>query len=272
MKSSDQDILEITNIVEQLKKDFPGRSLKRIVRDAERVYANRKTHRPVMSRPPEHVLRNIEKVKKAEEERRTQGRSLPRAAVVQGGTKNNRSAWGKRATPLNESYSTKSSFDSSEVKHFQQDVTLQLIEGYDYALPEEVDNSEAIVFREGSIRQVTVNAYERNSEARRKCISHYGARCSVCGFDFEARYGEVGKGFIHIHHERPLASIAEEYEVNPVEDLKPVCPNCHAIIHRRKPAYTITEVKEMLRGEFGNSQDNFINSPRMTGGRNAKEN
>jgi predicted restriction endonuclease len=247
MKYSDHDIQELTNIVEQLKRDFPGRSLKRIVKDAERVYLNRKTHKPIKSRPPEHVLRNIERVKKAEEERRTQGRSLPRAAFVQGGTTSNHDAWRKGATPLNEGSSAQLPSDSSELKQVPQDNTLKLIEGYDYSLPEEVDNSEAKVFREGSIRQVTVNAYERNSEARRKCISHYGARCYVCGFDFENRYGEVGRGFIHIHHERPLATIAEEYEVNPIEDLKPVCPNCHAIIHRRKPPYTITEVKQILR-------------------------
>ncbi|GAB3377109.1 hypothetical protein [Azotobacter armeniacus] len=86
MKYSDQNVKEIMNIVEQLKRDFPGRSLKRIVKDAERVYWNRKTHKPIKSGAPDHVLKNIERVKKAEGERKKQGRSLPRASFVQGGT------------------------------------------------------------------------------------------------------------------------------------------------------------------------------------------
>ena len=244
MKYSDQDITEIRNIVEQLKQDFPGRSLKRIIKDAEHVYLNRKTHKPTNSSPPEHVLRNIERVKKAEEERKKQGRSLPTARFVRSGTQASNLL--KRTKPPNESNFLKSLSAHSEVKPSPESDTDQFIEGYDSEIPGEVNKTEVEIFREGSIRQVIVNAYERNPEARRKCIAHYGTRCYVCGFDFEKRYGDVGKGFIHIHHERPLSTIGEEYEVDPIEYLKPVCPNCHAIIHRRKPAYTITEVKEIL--------------------------
>jgi len=110
--------------------------------------------------------------------------------------------------------------------------------------PEEV--SESSIFVEGAVRKVTVNAYERNAEARSKCINQYGVCCSVCNFNFENFYGEVGKGFIHVHHLRQLSEISREYEVNPITDLKPVCPNCHAIIHRKTPPYTIEEVKAMI--------------------------
>lgn len=88
------------------------------------------------------------------------------------------------------------------------------------------------VFVEGAVTQVTVNRYERNLAARQKCIDHHGATCWVCSFDFEARYGEPGKGFIHVHHLVPLSTIQESYEVDPINDLIPVCPNCHAMIHR----------------------------------------
>jgi putative restriction endonuclease len=117
----------------------------------------------------------------------------------------------------------------------------------DYTLPEEITVSEAQTLREGAIRQVQVNAYERNPVARQRCIAHYGAVCYVCGFNFTERYGRTGEGVIHVHHERPLSTIGETYEVDPIADLKPVCPNCHAIIHRRTPAYTIEEVRAMLR-------------------------
>ena len=103
-----------------------------------------------------------------------------------------------------------------------------------------------LAFWEGSMRQVTVNAYERNPRARRLCIAAHGTSCCVCEFDFGAVYGPAAEGFIHVHHLRPLSDIAEEYQVDPVNDLRPVCPNCHAVIHRRTPPYSIEEVRAML--------------------------
>jgi 5-methylcytosine-specific restriction protein A len=116
----------------------------------------------------------------------------------------------------------------------------------DFKFPEEVDQIQEEIY-EGAVRKVTVNAYERNPEARRQCISHYGAKCSICGFDFFEVYGEVGKEFIHVHHLRQISEIGETYKIDPVKDLRPVCPNCHAILHKQKPSYTIDEVKGFLR-------------------------
>lgn len=99
---------------------------------------------------------------------------------------------------------------------------------------------------EGSKKSITVNSYERNSVARNICISHYGAKCTVCATDFFKKYGEVGQGFIHVHHLVELSSIKEEYRVNPVTDLRPVCPNCHAMLHRKKPAYNIKELIDII--------------------------
>ena len=123
---------------------------------------------------------------------------------------------------------------------------LGMVTPQNFQFPEEVDKSEVQILREGAVQQVTVNAYERNPKARQLCIAHYGLSCYVCGFNFEERYGEVGKDFIHVHHERPLSTIGEEYEVDPIQDLKPVCANCHAIIHRQKSAYSVEAVREML--------------------------
>jgi len=99
---------------------------------------------------------------------------------------------------------------------------------------------------EGAKKQITVNAYERNSEARQQCIEYYGTKCSICNFDFEKIYGDIGKGFIHVHHIKPLSEIDEQYKINPSEDLRPVCPNCHAMLHKRKPAYSIQEIKNLI--------------------------
>jgi 5-methylcytosine-specific restriction protein A len=114
----------------------------------------------------------------------------------------------------------------------------------DYA--DEIDETKT--FHEGATKQVRVNVYERNAEARAICIKKYGASCSVCGFDFGKKFGEIGAGFIHVHHLKPLSEIRKGYKLNPIEDLRPVCPNCHAMIHQRKPEpYTIEELKAILK-------------------------
>lgn len=99
---------------------------------------------------------------------------------------------------------------------------------------------------EGTVRQVFVNRYERSRHARSICIAHYGSRCVVCGFDFEKIYGPIGKDKIHIHHLIPLSEIQKEYEVDPIRDLRPVCPNCHLIIHSKREPFTIEEVRKMI--------------------------
>ena len=99
---------------------------------------------------------------------------------------------------------------------------------------------------EGAKKQITVNSYERNSQARKECIEHYGYKCQICDFDFENNFGNIGKGFIHVHHIKPLSEIDEKYKINPIEDLRPVCPNCHAMLHKRKPAYSIKEIKDLI--------------------------
>jgi 5-methylcytosine-specific restriction protein A len=101
-------------------------------------------------------------------------------------------------------------------------------------------------FTEGGVKQVTINTYERDPEARTACIGKFGAICQVCDFDFEKTYGEVGKGFIHVHHKVDLAMIGESYQVDPINDLIPVCPNCHAMLHTEKPAMSIDKLRTII--------------------------
>jgi 5-methylcytosine-specific restriction protein A len=110
--------------------------------------------------------------------------------------------------------------------------------------PEEVVTPALYV--EGATRTVTVNVYERDPAARRACIAHHGTHCSACSVDLGEVYGELGQGFIHVHHVKELSSIGKEYEVDPVKDLRPLCPNCHAIAHRVSPSLTVEQLKELL--------------------------
>jgi 5-methylcytosine-specific restriction protein A len=110
------------------------------------------------------------------------------------------------------------------------------------------DEVTEIVLHEGALRRITVNAYERNPVARQKCIDHWGSRCYCCGLEMGERYGPVAQGFIHVHHLKPLASIGEAYRVDPVTDLRPVCPNCHAVIHMTNPPASVDELRRSLSG------------------------
>jgi 5-methylcytosine-specific restriction enzyme A len=123
---------------------------------------------------------------------------------------------------------------------------INFINSTSFSFAEEIEQTQEEIF-EGAVRRVTVNAYERNQEARRKCIEYYGVTCQICGFNFEKAYGKAGKDFIHVHHLKQISEIGETYKIDPIQDLRPVCPNCHAIIHKRKPSHTIEEVKSFLK-------------------------
>jgi hypothetical protein len=104
---------------------------------------------------------------------------------------------------------------------------------------------------EGAPRQVTSNVYERNTAARKRCIDHHKPICKVCGFDFAIVYGPLAVGFIHVHHLKALSEIGKEYRVDPVKDMCPVCPNCHAVIHLGGKNRRIEDVKELIESAAG---------------------
>jgi len=101
---------------------------------------------------------------------------------------------------------------------------------------------EEAFIREGAATLVQRNKYERSSQLRRFAIEHFTVdskiSCKCCHFNFEDFYGEVGKGYIEIHHIKPV-SMYEDEDLEQkikeaVKNLIPVCSNCHRIIHRRR--------------------------------------
>lgn len=111
-------------------------------------------------------------------------------------------------------------------------------------LPEEIP--EGATYSEGAVSQIVVNRYERDPAARAACLKHWGCACAVCGVRLEDIYGPEMEGYIHVHHLKPLAKAGEVRIVDPVEDLRPVCPNCHAFVHRRTPPLGIDEAQQRL--------------------------
>ncbi|EKN3981431.1 HNH endonuclease [Yersinia enterocolitica] len=119
-----------------------------------------------------------------------------------------------------------------------------------FGYPDELSND--IEYTEGAKKYIAVNSYERDRDARNKAIEIHGLNCSVCDMNFENFYGAIGSGFIHIHHIKPLHTINAEYKVSPKDDLIPVCPNCHAMLHRFKNALSIEQLKKII---LKNSKD-----------------
>ena len=110
--------------------------------------------------------------------------------------------------------------------------------------PEEISDGDK--FTEGASKLVRVNRYERDSKARQACINHFGAICQACKLNFKQFYGAIGEDFLHVHHIIPLSEVNNEYIVDPVKDLIPVCPNCHAMLHTQKPPLTSDELETII--------------------------
>lgn len=112
---------------------------------------------------------------------------------------------------------------------------------------EEFEVSHTTMAPEGKQIQYYVTKYERVKVYRDKAIKIHGYSCIVCGINFKEKYGILGEGYIHIHHVRPLHSLTEEVIPDPKSDLVPVCPNCHAMLHRKKGVIvSVDELKEII--------------------------
>lgn len=124
----------------------------------------------------------------------------------------------------------------------------------DYAVPlakpkrrkTSVGERKKLRLSEGRRLSVVQTRVERNPKARRICLAHYGATCQGCKQDLTESYGEVASGLIHVHHLSPFADAESERKVDPICDLRPVCPNCHAVIHRRSPPYRLEELAAFI--------------------------
>jgi len=118
--------------------------------------------------------------------------------------------------------------------------------------PEEVSADRS--YSEGAVRRISVNAYERNSKARAECISQFGYQCSVCRLLMTDMYGETGLHYTHVHHLTGLAEVGRKYQVDPKTDLRPVCPNCHAMLHTSNPPLSIEALQRRIQANQRSEQ------------------
>ena len=111
------------------------------------------------------------------------------------------------------------------------------------------NNRETAGVADRAKSEIPVTRYERNPLNRQLCLAAWGYQCQICKFDFSAKYGLLGNEFIHVHHIEEVSTYGGERLINPVVDLIPVCPNCHAMLHRRKPALKPDELIEIIEKE-----------------------
>lgn len=146
-------------------------------------------------------------------------------------------------------------FSEFEMPYFETEL-IKWRDDHDYQIKAFPDMNQTVILREelpeellveGGMKDILTNQYERNLTARKKCIAAHGSACNICGFDFGAVYGQKFAGKIEVHHKLPLYEIKGDYVVDPVNDLIPVCSNCHMILHSKPGGfYTVEEVKKMI--------------------------
>lgn len=107
------------------------------------------------------------------------------------------------------------------------------------------EQNSDLTYTEGGRIVFTSSRFERNPKLRKACIGKHGSKCIVCKLDFAERYGDVGKGFIHIHHLSPLSEVDAKHQVN-ADDVVPVCANCHAMLHQKTPPYTPQALRQLI--------------------------
>tara|TARA_R110000744_G_scaffold114988_1_gene215053 strand:- start:4841 stop:5506 length:666 start_codon:yes stop_codon:yes gene_type:complete len=142
----------------------------------------------------------------------------------------------------------KKQFDNIEQSQYIEKIMLILSESnYEIKLDEEI-GLEAIKFYEGDKIRIEINKYERNIRAKNECLKHYKRICVICGFtDENSNYPSIN--IIEVHHVKPLSETNKKHIVDPILDLRPVCPNCHRAIHSKNPAFTIEEFKKKINND-----------------------
>jgi len=111
---------------------------------------------------------------------------------------------------------------------------------------QEVPVASKALYAEGTRMSVLVSRYERDAAAKEACVEHFGCKCFVCGFSFAEQYGAAGEGVIEVHHLESVSASGPRL-IDPTQDLRPLCSNCHTMVHRRFPAFSLDEVKAYLK-------------------------
>jgi len=133
-------------------------------------------------------------------------------------------------------------------KYFEDTQLLDLQNAFSdaYISSHSVKEKQPKTYNEGKEQYSYRVGYERNPEARKACLAHHGFKCKACGVLLEDIYGSIARDLIHVHHIKQMAHTDGEQEVNPITDMVPLCPNCHTVVHRKVPPFTVDELRVFI--------------------------
>ncbi len=105
-------------------------------------------------------------------------------------------------------------------------------------------------FPEGKIVERMHKTRERNTVvvqiAKDNFKKRYGKLfCEACGFDFEKKYGLIGKDFIEGHHTIAVSEMKPDHKTKP-QDIAMLCGNCHRMVHKKRPWLSIKDLKKLV--------------------------
>lgn len=103
---------------------------------------------------------------------------------------------------------------------------------------------------EGGVVLAMHKRYERDRKLVREKLKAARAKgplvCEVCSFDFEATYGELGAGYIEVHHLKPVHTLKPGAKVK-LSDLALLCANCHRMMHRSIAVLTLESLQKATK-------------------------
>jgi 5-methylcytosine-specific restriction protein A len=157
--------------------------------------------------------------------------------------------WNEINLVLAKSYfSEESEFSSlsAVILDFMCIVLFLIIEDTEWSIGEDLGKEEGASFSE------IVKKYERSRYNRALCLKFYGFMCRGCGDELAEKYGPIGTDVIHVHHIVPVSQMQSSYQLNPIKDLVPLCPNCHNIVHRINPPLELNDLRLLTHFELKN--------------------
>ncbi|WP_426261626.1 HNH endonuclease [Sphingomonas sp. DC1100-1] len=107
---------------------------------------------------------------------------------------------------------------------------------------------------EGGVIMRLHKRYERDPKLvweKRKAAALAGTlACEVCSFDFAQAYGELGAGYIEVHHTKPIHTLTQGTKTK-LTDLALLCANCHRMAHRKREPLSIEAIRRSAKNIRG---------------------
>jgi len=92
-----------------------------------------------------------------------------------------------------------------------------------------------------------LRAEGRSRRALKEAKRLQGYRCCVCGVDFAAEFGDLGRRCIDAHHLTPFRELGDRpRRLDPTGDFAIVCVNHHRMLHATTPPLTPEQLRKRL--------------------------